>query len=237
MPPFEYVSMIRRAVELRYQRDLGGPLERPPSSDSLHMCMNPFKRRHVVSAANFESFLKMPLPSDQKLLTLMHFNLVRALTQNVFILSLNPDKMNSELESPFTSAVSKPWMNALPETLRPTDLQKNVPHHPELDVFPFPRWRDNMLRRGWTQPKNDYCMDLLYGVESKEAGRDCGLPGRTGLIAWGEPWLQDSWEIEEGFARKYRDFFDCCEELLESTNRWRAGRGEGPLVLEVEEDE
>ena len=229
--------MIQRAAELQSQRNLGGPLERPSSSESLHMCMNPFRRRHVVSAVNFESFLKTPLPSDQKLLTLMHFNLVRALTQNVFILSLNPDRMNSDLESPFTSADSEIWKHSLPETLRPTDLQKIVPHHPELDVFPFPMWRDNMLRKGWTHPKNDYCMDLLYGVESEAVDRASGLPGRTGLIAWGEPWLQDSWEIEEGFARKYREFFDHCEELLESTNRWRAGRGEGPLVLEVEEDE
>jgi hypothetical protein len=199
--------------------------------------MNPFKRRHVISALNFESFVQIPLPSDQKLLTLLHFNLVRALTQNVFILSLNPDEMNSDLESPFTSTESKLKIEALPEMLRPTELQKTVPHHPELDVFPFPRWRDNMLRRGWTHPRNDYCMDLLYGVESDETSSDGGLNARTGLIAWGEPWLQGSWEVEESFARKYRDFFDGCEELLENTNHWRASRGEGPLVLEVDDDE
>jgi hypothetical protein len=200
------------------------------------MCMNPFKRRHVVSAPNFESFIKMPLPLDQKLLTLLHFNLVRALTQNVFILSLNPDDMNSDLESPFTFTESRLGFEALPETLRPTELQKTIPHHAELDVFPFPKWRDNMLRQGWTHPKYDYCMDMLYGVESNVISRDSGLNGRTGLIAWGEPWLQENWEVEEGFARKYRDLFDGCEELLESTNHWRASRGEGPLALEVEED-
>ncbi|KAE9372018.1 hypothetical protein N431DRAFT_535686 [Stipitochalara longipes BDJ] len=191
----------------------------------------------MLSAPNFESFVKTPLPSDQKLLTLMHFNFVRALAHNVFILGFNPDEMDSEVESPFTSAELKISTEALPETLRPTELQKIVPHHPGLDLFPFPRWRDNMLRRGWTHPKNEYSVDLLYGVESEALGRDCGLPGRTGLIAWGESWLQESWEIEEGFARKYSDLFDGCEELLESTNQWRARRGEGPLILKVEEDE
>lgn len=150
------------------------------------MCMNPFKRRHVVSAPNFESFIKMPLPSDQKLLTLLYFNLVRALTQNVFTLSLNPDDMNSDLESPFTFTESRLAFEALPETLRLTELQKTIPHHAELDVFRFPKWRDNMLRRGWTRPKDYYCTGVLYGVESDVISRDSGLNGRTGLIAWGE---------------------------------------------------
>lgn len=167
--------------------------------------MNPFKRRHVVSALNFESFLKTPLPSDQKLLTLLHFNLVRALTQNVFILNLNPDDMNSDLESPFTSSQSGIKLEALPEMLRPTALQRTVSHHPE--------------------------------VESNGNSRDGGLNGRTGLIAWGEPWLQASWEVEEGFARKYKDFFGGCVELLESTNHWRASRGEGPLILDLEAED
>jgi Domain of unknown function (DUF3425) len=199
--------------------------------------MNPFKRRHVVTALNFESFVKTPLPSDQKLLTLLHFNLVRALTQNVFILNLNPDDMNSNLESPFISTQSGIKAEALPEMLRPTELQKTVPHHPEIDVFPFPRYRDNMIRLGSTHPGEEFCMDLLYGVESDENSRDGGLNGRTGLIAWGEPWLQGSWEVEEGFARKYREFFGGCMELLESTNHWRASRGEGPLIMDVEEED
>ena len=54
-----------------------------------------------MSAPNFESFLQTPLPSDQKLLTLLHFNLVRALMQNVFILNLDPDDMSLDQESPF----------------------------------------------------------------------------------------------------------------------------------------
>jgi Domain of unknown function (DUF3425) len=199
--------------------------------------MNPFKRRNVVSAVDFESFISIPLPTDQKLLTLLHFNLVRALTQNVCILSLNPDDMSSDLESPFTSTESRIRFEALPETLRPTELQRIIPHHPEIDVFPFPKWRDNMLRRGWTQPGDDFCMDMLYGVESDVASSGSGMTGRTGLIAWGEPWLKESWEVEEGFVRKYRDSFGSCDELLESTNKWRASRGEEPLVLEVEEGE
>ena len=65
-----------------------------------------------------------------------------------------------------------------------------------------------MIRRGWTHPGEEFCMVLLYGVESDGNSRDSGLNRRTGLIAWGEPWLQASWEVEEVFAKKYRDFFE-----------------------------
>lgn len=146
------------------------------------------------------------MPSDQKLLTLLHSNLVRAMIQNVAILGLDPDDMRSDLESPFNSTRCKLQIEALPKWLRPTELQLSVPHSPELDVFPFPKWRDNMLSQGWTHPENEFCMEMLYGVEHVRITQDGGLNGRTGLIAWGEPWLQESWEIEEalqGIAREY----------------------------------
>jgi hypothetical protein len=80
-------------------------------------------------------------------------------------------------------------------------------------------------------------MVLLYGVESDWNSRESSLNRRTGLIAWGEPWLQGSWEVEEVFAKKYKDFFEGCMELLEITNQWRASRGEGPLVFDLETED
>jgi hypothetical protein len=60
------------------------------------------------------------------------------------------------------------------------------------------------------------------------------LSSRTGMIAWGEPWLQSSWEVEEAFARKYRHFIVGCTDLLRTTNQWRRSRGEPPLDLEMD---
>lgn len=243
------------------------------------MCVSPQKRRSVTSAPDFTSFIcareqnrgwTTPLPCDQKLLTLMHFNLVRALTQNVYLLGINPDDMNLDLQSPFfeTSGPGKEWNGvdfwetALPETLRPTRLQRAVSHHPEIDVFPFPRYRDNLILAGKGIDDVEICLDLLYGVEEsdldlpeiprentsvregvggldEDRGGDCrgngnwkGFGGRTGLIVWSDPWLQSSWEVEESFARKYRGLLKGCRELIDSSNFWRARRGERPFVLE-----
>jgi len=85
-----------------------------------------------------------------------------------------------------------------------------------------------------TSPGEVFCMDLLYGVESSSCTRDGGLNSRTGLIAWGEPWLQSSWEVEEAFAKKYWQYIAECKDLLETTNHWRNSRGEPPLVFELD---
>lgn len=211
------------------------------------ICMHPSKRQFLTNAANFQSYIRTPLPADQKLLTLLHFNLVRALTRNVFLLGLDPDLMNDDIPSPFTmtSVKSKLELQKLPPTLHPTLLQKTQPHHPEIDVFPFPMYRDNLIRAGSTIDDTELCLDVLYGVELdlnrnpvvRPPVRDCkdiglGDGGRTGLIVWSDPWLQSSWEVEEGFARKYRNLLKGCDELVRSTNFWRRQRRERPLLLE-----
>jgi hypothetical protein len=49
-------------------------------------------------------------------------------------------------------------------------------------------------------------------------------------MVWGDPWLPESWWMEEGFARKYRELVD--EEALACTNFWREQRGEEILDLD-----
>ncbi len=53
----------------------------------------------------------------------------------------------------------------------------------------------------------------------------------TGLIVWGEPYRADSWEATPEFLRKWSWAVADCQELMGSTNHWRAMRGEEPLRL------
>jgi hypothetical protein len=202
--------------------------------------MMPSKRHSVLTAPNFTSFMRTPLPTDQKLLTLMHFNLIRALTRNITLLGLEPDDLNDDITSPFNvpSLLEKLDMEALPPTLHPTKLQLMSPHHPEIDVFPYPRLRDNYLLME-AEINDDFCADMLYGVDPDDNQKIGGwvegksLGARTGLIVWDDPWKQESWEVDEGFARKWRRLFVGCEDLIRSTNYWRAKRGEPRLILET----
>lgn len=52
-------------------------------------------------------------------------------------------------------------------------------------------------------------------------------------MVWGESWLVESWEMSEGFVRKYAWLLEDegCEEVIRATNRWREKRGEELLVV------
>ena len=204
------------------------------------------RQNAILAAPNFSTYLRTPLPVDQKLLSLMHFNLVRAFTANILILGLSPGDMESDIDSPFNSVLNgSPQVSIslgkLPPTLRPTRLQCTTRHHPEIDIFPFPAYRDNLLLAGTAIDDHQLCIDIFFGVESSETSegtrRNCqdgpfSTSGRTGLIVWDDPWKPESWEVDEGFARKYKSLLRGCDALLKSSNYWRSMRGERRLVLE-----
>ena len=52
------------------------------------------------------------------------------------------------------------------------------------------------------------------------------------LLVWGQPWDIANWEMSEAFVKKWGWTVQECSELLKSTNRWRAQRGEKRLSLQ-----
>jgi hypothetical protein len=55
----------------------------------------------------------------------------------------------------------------------------------------------------------------------------------NGLLLWGEPWSETGWEVTEGFAKKWAFLLQGCDTYIEATNKYRAARGEDPLVVEM----
>lgn len=146
-----------------------------------------------------------------------------------------------------------------PGSLHPTYSQMKNPHLSWLDMFPSPRLRDNLIEYQETLDAWDLCYDLFgelignYIHESPAsvtsgASMSRSIDGtaedylddvsaeRCCLIVWGEPWNEGNWEITPRFLRKWAWLLTGCEALIESSNRWRAKRGEGPLQLEVDLD-
>lgn len=251
-------------VPLQARLDLEtGDLSQLPMTVS---CIHPRSRHHVTDAPSFSSFVSSngtPLSPDHYLLTLLHFNLVRAMTQTVLRLGINPDYMAEDIPSPFVSFDARSRLNprldlhsekypsSLPPLFHPTQLQRTVPHHPEYDILPCPRFRDNVISLQDKFDDVELCLDMIYGVDldltrdailrnSKATGVDeCRfaeglMGGRTGLIVWSDPSLTSSWEVEEAFARKWKRLFVGCDDLLSSTNYWRQKRGERKLILKFE---
>lgn len=138
--------------------------------------------------------------------------------------------------------------------LQPTDLQRTVPHPTWMDFFPFPEIRDALIAKQHAFNQQDLCNDvvgtLLGDVYFKggfkkqpsdmprlklpSPGQPSLEVNRRGIIVWGDPHLQLSWEFTEEFLKKWAWILGQPEEVIKSTNHWRSKRGERLLrVLDI----
>ncbi|KAH8588437.1 hypothetical protein B0O99DRAFT_639215 [Bisporella sp. PMI_857] len=164
-------------------------------------------------------------PRLDLLLTLVQFNVFRALLSNTIALGFTLEWMNEDAISPFLQENSPVYNRCCPPSLRSTALQRHVSHHPWIDLFPFPSLRDNMLLKGEDYDDNDLCHDLV---------EMCHAPAeRSGLIVWSNPWDPMSWEATTEFIHKWPWILRGCPELLVSTNYWRGKRGEEEVYFDV----
>ncbi|MCJ1431045.1 hypothetical protein MMC27_000395 [Xylographa pallens] len=188
-----------------------------------------------------------PLSSDY-LLTLVQFNVLRALLTNISLLHLTYIFFPSSSAPPAVA----PSPSLIPPALRPTPLQLSTPHLPWIDIFPHPMVRDNLIRAGSAVDDHDMCIDIVgeicggggpcevLGMEwdaSRVVIRDKeeGQPEREmrGVLVWADPWDASNWELTEGFLRKWGWVFRGATDLIDTSNAWREQRGEDRLVVEL----
>ncbi|KFY41785.1 hypothetical protein V494_02798 [Pseudogymnoascus sp. VKM F-4513 (FW-928)] len=78
-------------------------------------------------------------PSPNHLPMLIKFNVWRAFVSNTLTLGLSVEQQgDDDALSPFTTN-SPPISNPVPPALVPTALQRRIPHHPWVDILPFPQ--------------------------------------------------------------------------------------------------
>ncbi|KAI9733110.1 MAG: hypothetical protein M1834_003657 [Cirrosporium novae-zelandiae] len=189
--------------------------------------MNSLETRVVI--AQFEqraqrNYMLGSVTADS-LLTLLQFNMHRALASNAQALGFGlEDIQDDDALSIFNTTNSELTWSLLPSSLRPTSYQRLVPHHPWLDLFPIPVMRENLIHAGDSWNEIQFCRDLV-GFTDRPTGQ-------TGIAIWGEAWDPANWEATEGFVKNWGWVLRGCYDLLKSTNRWRAQRGDTPLRFE-----
>ncbi|GKT65560.1 hypothetical protein ColTof4_03674 [Colletotrichum tofieldiae] len=169
-----------------------------------------------------------PDPLSDSLLPLVQFNLFRGLMENMKTLGITmPMVCDDDCLSPFGSDpmynIHTRW--TLPFFLKPTETQLTAAHHPWLDLLPLPRMRDNLIKAGEDWDDEELCLDLI--------GNGDAPSGQGGMILWGEPWDPNNWEVTEDFVEKWRWILEGCEEMIRSSNYWRAKRGERRMRVKL----
>ncbi|KAF9874096.1 hypothetical protein CkaCkLH20_08468 [Colletotrichum karsti] len=210
--------------------------------------------------------LIFPLSTDH-LLHLVQYNVFRAFVSNKRTLNTlltgwddsPPSRAICPIGAPFyrDDTVFYPLNPNIPLALVPTHLQQTGLHSSWINLIPFPRVRDNLIRHEGSFDHWELLQDLVGEImnatqarqrpspaitvsdpqttwtPSLTAGRDEDevTAGRKGLIVWGEPYDVGSWEITPGFLTKWSWAVEGCDDLVESSNRWRLIRGEEPMRL------
>lgn len=219
------------------------PANRPPNVDT-RIEPAPWYTDPAAVATQFRA-LKLgrhakPSPSNDHLLCIMQFNIMRAFGTITSIVGLSPtDLLDDDTPSPFSPRASSLTREfparhqhhhiSLPKSLSPTSLQRTTPHHPWIDILPFPEMRDNLLRleAGSCAAAEQHRYDpdsLCHWM----VGLD-GSQKESGFILWGEPWDLAAWEVTVEFLDRWGWTLKGCFELFQSTNHWRRKRGLMPL--------
>ncbi|KAH8647846.1 hypothetical protein BX600DRAFT_518256 [Xylariales sp. PMI_506] len=166
---------------------------------------------------------------------LIRINVLEALARNALLMGFQLERLCSHIyTSPFNHEgpvlPRRPvdsTMPPCPSSLMPTNMQRRVRHHTWVDLFPFPQFRDNIIRalEAGVVAEDEVCLELL-DTEAQ------GLDHRPALMIWGNSWDDHGWEANVHFLRKWGWLIRGCPEIMESTNYWRQRRGERALVYE-----
>lgn len=161
------------------------------------------------------------LLQPERLLCVAQYNLILAMASNASALGLVMEDLRDDIPSPFNNggaaAASFP---GLPPALRPTAAQRQITHHPWIDLCPSPEFRDALLKRSEEYDEEALCAAMAGSVQE-----------RPGLLIWGSAWDPAAYEMTEHFIQRYGWLFRGCVDFLASTNYWRRKRGEAALSL------
>ncbi|KAL4886622.1 hypothetical protein BJY04DRAFT_204818 [Aspergillus karnatakaensis] len=226
----------------------------PPAIEIAITACSPVERRMLThpsaskrqillrQLAEYHNSFTLNNPTASHLLTLTRVNVHRAFVSNMLTLGIDWDLIvDDNAISPFTkihpepatalaSALppprpeASPLPDSYPENLRPTALQLSTPHHPWIDLFPCPRMRDNLIKRGNEWDDEELCTDIMGYWEGNSAGPNS-------LLVWGEPSQVENWEVTEGFLDRWGWVVDGCEGIMRGTEVWRMKRGEKRLGI------
>jgi hypothetical protein len=175
--------------------------------------------------------------ADSYYLPVPPLTLLRALVRIATRLGAMPAAWSLSAASPFTTGCC-PDRSQLPPAWQPTPTQLAVPHHPVLDLLPWPAVRDRIieyLSLGLTDTLDgggainnnsrgsvtgSLLLDFIYDMED----------GAEGVRVWGaDPYDEANWEIGQVVFERWWFVFD--KRVIEASNHWRRRRGAEPLRI------
>jgi hypothetical protein len=130
-----------------------------------------------------------------------------------------------------------PAMASLPANLHPIAAQLTIPHHPLIDLLPWPGVREKLIcvlslpshLRPAVAQGDDNVVRLVQDLDDPQDGVGLRVYGNSTSWSEGNELVEDAWEIGELF---YEKWWWCCDRrVVEVSNRRRRERGLGGLKV------
>ncbi|KAJ2906343.1 hypothetical protein MKZ38_002059 [Zalerion maritima] len=169
------------------------------------------------------------ISQDSYLLPVNELSLLKAWVRMSSRLGVTDAVWELTAQSPFTAPGSDATTHLhLPESWRPTQLQKRLAHHPVVDFIPWPSTRDKILQLIHLPPymKPKAARDpmaivyLAYDLEDSSEGL---------RVSGDDVYDPQAWEIGQVVFEKWWFIFD--RDIVAQSNRLRKARGAGALKM------
>ncbi|KAE8370274.1 hypothetical protein BDV27DRAFT_119580 [Aspergillus caelatus] len=168
-----------------------------------------------------------PKCSDLRTIRLTSFSSTSAFLENARQLGLSiGDFVDDNSESPFCSRIGdvrryQPISyQALAADLQPTPEQMRIPHHPYLDIVPFPSFRAKALTAISSGTpafsEDELCFDLAHDSMRCWGSTATSLHGRGN----GTPWDARSWEVSPWFLKKWGFLVGNEDDTIHQNSLW-----------------
>lgn len=143
--------------------------------------------------------------------------------------STTPSQASESSLSSQRSASSSTNPDTLPAHLRPTSIQRLIPHHPILDLLPWPSTRNKLIQvfNLPAEVRPDSAQDPMALLRLVQDLEDDG--GEGVRISGRDPFEPQSWEIGQIMLERWWWAFEI--GVVEASNRARMKRGEKRLTL------
>ncbi|EPS38041.1 hypothetical protein H072_8271 [Dactylellina haptotyla CBS 200.50] len=172
---------------------------------------------------------------DEANLSIPAFSLLRACTMIAQRLKVSHLLWDFTATSPFYGSTSIQH-HELPADIRPTATQLTVPHHPMLDLLPWPKVRDrlittfNMDQSMWPVYESER-LDLLRLIYDMENSEEDGCEGVR--VNGTNAFDGSGWEVGQKFFTIWWWALD--RDVIGRSNYWRSQRGDPKLTLGSDE--
>ncbi|KAK5063166.1 hypothetical protein LTR84_005242 [Exophiala bonariae] len=191
-----------------------------------HTTATTMGQSNQISARSPTNDLQYCFP-DEAHLEVLELTLLRGCMMIATRLNVSDIIWSLTAQSPFT----EPFMafaqyRHLPANLQPTMVQMTVPHHPIIDLLPWPRVRDRMITILSQPPEmrppqaasQTALLDFVYDIEDSSEGM---------RLSGSDPYSANNWEVGEKVFSSWWWIFD--RDILRRSNELRQSRG-APLL-------